>query len=63
MLFQGTLEKGETQRFAAKRLWFNVGTPENLALHARRTGATLGTGCPQVVTRHAQAGDLEVHCG
>ena len=35
VLFQGTLEKGEKQRFVGKRLWLNVGTPENLV-------ATLG---------------------
>ena len=50
VLFQGTLEKGEKQRFVAKRLWLNVGTPENLVVTLGGRPATLGTGCPQVVT-------------
>ena len=50
VLFQGTLEKGEKQRFVAKRLWLNVGTPENLVVTLGGRPATLGAGCPQVVT-------------
>ena len=50
VVFQGTLEKGEKQRFVAKRLWLNVGTPENLVVTLGGRPATLGTGCPQVVT-------------
>ena len=50
VLFQGTLEKGEKQRFHAKNLWLNVGTPENLAVTLGGRPATLGIGCPQVVT-------------
>jgi hypothetical protein len=30
LLFQGTLERGESQRFAAGRLWLNVGSPAKL---------------------------------
>jgi hypothetical protein len=50
VLFQGTLEKNEKQRFVAKSLWLNVGTPENLTVTLNGRPATLGTGCPQVVT-------------
>lgn len=50
VVFQGTLEKGEEQRFVAKSLWLNVGTPENLEVTLGGRAATLGTGCPQVVT-------------
>jgi len=50
VLFQGTLEKGETQRFVAKTLWLNVGSPENLVVTLGGRPATLGAGCPQVVT-------------
>jgi hypothetical protein len=50
VLFQGTLEKGEKQRFVAKRLWLNVGTPENIVVTLGGRPATLGAGCPQVVT-------------
>jgi hypothetical protein len=50
VLYQGTLEKGEKQRFVAKRLWLNIGTPENLAVTLGGRPASLGSGCPQVVT-------------
>ena len=50
VLFQGTLEKGEKQRFVAKRLWLNVGSPENVQVTLGGRPATLGVGCPQVVT-------------
>ena len=49
VLFHGTLERGETQRFASKRLWLNVGSPENLRIKLDGQPASLGTGCPQVV--------------
>ncbi|HYY76988.1 MAG TPA: RodZ domain-containing protein [Gaiellaceae bacterium] len=29
-LYEGTLELGQTQRFTAKRLWINLGSPANL---------------------------------
>jgi hypothetical protein len=63
VLFQGTLEQGETQRFVGKRLWFNVGSPENL--HATLGGqpATLGTGCPQVVTVTRRQVTSKSSCG
>ncbi|HZO96580.1 MAG TPA: helix-turn-helix domain-containing protein [Gaiellaceae bacterium] len=32
ILFEGTLERGETQAFAGKRFWLNVGAPENLEI-------------------------------
>jgi Helix-turn-helix domain len=50
VLFQGTLEKNEKQRFVAKRLWLNIGSPENLDVTLGGRPATLGVGCPQVVT-------------
>jgi hypothetical protein len=31
-LFEGTLEKGETQAFNGRRFWLNVGAPENLVI-------------------------------
>lgn len=49
VLFNGTLERGETQRFVSKRLWLNVGSPENLRIKLDGQPASLGTGCPQVV--------------
>lgn len=49
VVFHGTLERGETQRFVAKRLWLNVGTAENLVVKLNGRPAALGSGCPQVV--------------
>jgi len=49
VLFHGTLERGESQRFTAKRLWLNVGSPENLRVALDGQPASLGSGCPQVV--------------
>jgi hypothetical protein len=50
VVFHGTLEKGESQRFVARRLWLNIGSPENLSVELNGRPATLGSGCPQVVT-------------
>jgi hypothetical protein len=49
LLYHGTLEKGQRQRFVAKRLWLNIGVPENLnySLNGRRI--SLGGGAPRVV--------------
>ena len=49
VVYHGTLERGETQRFVAKRLWLNIGSPENLVVKLNNRPATLGSGCPQVV--------------
>jgi cytoskeleton protein RodZ len=49
VVFHGTLERGESQRFVAKRLWLNVGSPENLRIKLNGQPASLGAGCPQVV--------------
>ena len=49
VLFHGTLEKGEAQRFNHRRLWLNIGSPENLRIKLNGQPASLGTGCPQVV--------------
>jgi cytoskeleton protein RodZ len=32
VLFEGTLERGDTQAFNGKRFWLNVGAPENLVI-------------------------------
>ena len=60
VLFQGTLEKGETQRFVGKRLWFNVGSPENLRVTLGGQPCDAGQGLPAGGDGHPQAGDLEV---
>jgi Helix-turn-helix domain len=63
VLFQGTLEKGESQRFVAKRLWLNVGSPENLVVTLGGRPATLGRGCPQVVTVTRKQVTSKSSCG
>ena len=63
VLFQGTLEKGETQRFVAKRLWFNVGSPENLRVTLGGKPSALGRGCPQVVTVTRRQVTSKSSCG
>jgi hypothetical protein len=49
IVFQGTLEKGQTQLFVGRRLWIDVGRPE--VLQARLNGKVvhLPTGGPKVV--------------
>jgi hypothetical protein len=49
VLYTGTLERGEAQRFLEKRLWLHVGTPENLQVSLNGQPADLGRRCPQVV--------------
>jgi Helix-turn-helix domain/RodZ C-terminal domain len=63
VLFQGTLEKGEKQRFVAKQLWLNVGSPENLVVMLGGRPATLGHGCPQVVTVTRRQVTSKSSCG
>jgi cytoskeletal protein RodZ len=63
VLFQGTLEKGEKQRFVAKQLWLNVGSPENLVVTLGGRPATLGVGCPQVVTVRRKQVTSKSSCG
>jgi hypothetical protein len=50
LLYQGTLERGQTQRFLAKALWVNAGVPENLTikLNGERIPA-IGAHAPVVV--------------
>jgi cytoskeleton protein RodZ len=49
LLYQGTLEKGQTQRFVAKRLWVNAGAPENLRVKLNGDRVTIGMREPVVV--------------
>ena len=63
VLFQGTLEKGETLRVVAKRLWFNVGSPENLRVTLGGKPSALGRGCPQVVTVTRRQVTSKSSCG
>lgn len=49
VLYHGTLERAESQRFVGRRIWLNVGSPENLLVTLNGQPASLGSGCPQVV--------------
>lgn len=44
LLFQGTLERGETQDFTAARLWLNVGSPVQLRATVNGIAVTLPGG-------------------
>jgi cytoskeletal protein RodZ len=49
LLYEGTLEKGQSQRFVGKKLWLNAGVPENLAVKLNGDPVTVGGGRPVVV--------------
>jgi cytoskeleton protein RodZ len=49
LLFQGTLERKTSMPFSAKRLWINVGAPENLTVKLNGKFRRLPGGGPQVV--------------
>ena len=49
LLYQGTLERGQAQRFVAKRLWVNAGVPENLAVRLNGEPISIGAHAPVVV--------------
>jgi hypothetical protein len=49
LLYQGTLEKGQSQRFVARRLWINAGLPENLRIRLNGDPVSIGAREPVVV--------------
>ncbi|PWU20730.1 MAG: hypothetical protein C5B48_12165 [Candidatus Rokuibacteriota bacterium] len=49
LLYQGTLERGQVQQFSARRLWMNVGSPENLQLRLNGRTIPIGGSCPRVL--------------
>lgn len=49
MLYQGTLERGQTQRFVARTLWVNAGVPENLSVTLNGDPVSIGANSPVVV--------------
>jgi cytoskeletal protein RodZ len=54
LLFQGTLERGKTQRFDGARLWLNVGAPAKLAATVNGRKVTLpGSSAPKVMVATA----------
>lgn len=49
LLYEGTLEKGQRQRFVAAKLWINASVPENLAVSLNGDSLRIGGGEPVVV--------------
>jgi hypothetical protein len=50
LLYQGTLERGKSVPLTARRVWMNVGVPENLRLRVNgRSLAVAQTASPQVL--------------
>jgi helix-turn-helix protein len=43
ILFQGTLERGRMMRFAGRKLWLNVASPENLAARLNGKAVRIST--------------------
>jgi len=50
ILFEGTLERGETEAFTGKRFWLNVGAPENLVITVAGKQVHVAGGRPWVLT-------------
>jgi cytoskeleton protein RodZ len=48
-LYQGTLERGQSQAFAKTRLWLNIGTPTNLRMRLNGRAVTIGGNAPRVL--------------
>jgi cytoskeletal protein RodZ len=49
MLYSGTLQKGQAQRFVAKKLWVNAGVPEHLVVKLNGERVTIGYDKPVAV--------------
>jgi cytoskeleton protein RodZ len=49
LLYQGTLERGQTQRFIARRLWMNAGAPGNLSVRLNGDAVPIGADKPVVL--------------
>jgi hypothetical protein len=51
LLFQGTIERGRSQRFVGGQVWLNVGAPGNLVvkLNGRRARLPVSGSAPAVL--------------
>jgi cytoskeletal protein RodZ len=63
LLYQGTLERGQSQHFSARSLWLNVGSPENLVLRLNGRTVRIGGSCPRVLEIAPQRLVSSAHCG
>ena len=50
VIFQGTVARGQTDRFAGGRFWVNVASPESLVIRVRGKKIHIGGYRPRVVT-------------
>jgi cytoskeletal protein RodZ len=62
-LYQGTLEPGQSQRFRARRLWLNVGSPESLTMTLNGRLIRIGGSCPRVLVISAHEMSSTSRCG
>lgn len=49
LVYHGTIERGESQRFSQRRLWLNVGSPEHLVFTFKGKPIVLAGRCPRVI--------------
>ena len=63
LLYQGTLERGQSQPFSAGRLWLNVGSPESLRLRLNGRTVRVGGSCPRVLVITPHSLTSSAHCG
>jgi cytoskeleton protein RodZ len=49
LVYHGTLEQGESQRFTQPRLWLNVGSPEHLVFTFKGRPVVFAGKCPRVI--------------
>jgi cytoskeletal protein RodZ len=63
LLYQGTLEKRQSQQFSARSLWLNVGSPENLSLRLNGRTVRIGGSCPRVLEIAPRRLVSSAHCG
>jgi len=57
------LERGQSQRFVARRLWLTIGSPENVRLRLNGRALPVGGACPRVFVITAQQIKSTAHCG
>jgi Helix-turn-helix domain len=62
-LYQGTLERGQSEHFVARRLWLNVGSPENLWMRLNGRPVQVGGTCPRVFVIAAHKLSSTALCG
>ena len=63
LLYQGTLERGQSQQFSARSLWLNVGSPENLGLRLNGKPVPIGGSCPRVLAIAPHRLTSSARCG